>query len=61
MPPVDPDRRACAAELHAAGREHDARHADRSARSRNVEPETARMLDQALLPIGAGVRLVVPA
>jgi predicted O-methyltransferase YrrM len=44
MPPVDPDRRAFAAELYAAGREHDARRADRLARWRNVEPETAGML-----------------
>jgi predicted O-methyltransferase YrrM len=44
MPPVDPDRRAFTAELYAAGREHDARHADRVARWRNVEPETAEML-----------------
>jgi len=44
MPPVDADRRAFAAELYAAGREHDARHADRLARWRNVEPETAEML-----------------
>jgi predicted O-methyltransferase YrrM len=41
---VDADRRAFAAELYAAGREHDARHADRLARWRNVEPETAAML-----------------
>jgi predicted O-methyltransferase YrrM len=41
---VDPDRRAFAAELYAAGREHDAHHADRLARWRNVEPETAEML-----------------
>jgi predicted O-methyltransferase YrrM len=41
---VDPDRRAFAADLYAAGREHDARHADRLARWRNVEPETAEML-----------------
>jgi predicted O-methyltransferase YrrM len=41
---VDPDRRAFAADLYAAGREHDARHADRLARRRNVEPETAEML-----------------
>jgi predicted O-methyltransferase YrrM len=45
MPPVDdPDRRAFADELYAAGRDHDARHADRLARWRNVEPETAEML-----------------
>src|SRR3954452_1678727 len=45
MPPVnDPQRRALAAELYAAGRKHDARHADRLARWRNVEPETAEFL-----------------
>jgi predicted O-methyltransferase YrrM len=41
---VDADRRAYADSLYAAGREHDARHADRLARWRNVEPETAAML-----------------
>jgi predicted O-methyltransferase YrrM len=40
----DPRRRALADELYAAGRDHDARHADRLARWRNVEPETAAML-----------------
>jgi predicted O-methyltransferase YrrM len=40
----DPARRAFADDLYAAGREHDARHADRLARWRNVEPETAEML-----------------
>src|SRR3954453_11901420 len=40
----DPVRRAFAARLYAAGREHDARHADRLARWRNVEPETAELL-----------------
>jgi predicted O-methyltransferase YrrM len=40
----DAERRAFAAELYAAGREHDARHADRLARWRNVEPETAELL-----------------
>jgi predicted O-methyltransferase YrrM len=40
----DPRRRALAGELYAAGRDHDARHADRLARWRNVEPETAEML-----------------
>jgi predicted O-methyltransferase YrrM len=44
MRAVDPDRRAFAADLYAAGLEHDARHADRLARRRNVEPETAEML-----------------
>ena len=41
----DPVRRAFADALYAAGREHDARHADRLARWRNVEPETAAMLN----------------
>jgi predicted O-methyltransferase YrrM len=40
----DADRRTFAAELHAAGRAHDARQADRLARWRNVEPETAELL-----------------
>jgi predicted O-methyltransferase YrrM len=40
----DPARRAFAADLYAAGRDHDAHHADRLARWRNVEPETAEML-----------------
>jgi len=40
----DPARRAFAADLYAAGREHDERHADRLARWRNVEPETAELL-----------------
>jgi predicted O-methyltransferase YrrM len=40
----DPARRALAEELYAAGHAHDARHADRLARWRNVEPETAEML-----------------
>jgi predicted O-methyltransferase YrrM len=45
MPVVDDrERRAFADELYAAGRDHDARHADRLARWRNVEPETAELL-----------------
>jgi predicted O-methyltransferase YrrM len=40
----DPARRAFAQRLYAAGREHDARHEDRLARWRNVEPETAGLL-----------------
>ena len=40
----DPARRALADELYAAGRDHDARQADRLARWRNVEPETAAFL-----------------
>jgi predicted O-methyltransferase YrrM len=31
-------------DLHAKGREHDARQADRLDRLRNVEPDTARLL-----------------
>jgi predicted O-methyltransferase YrrM len=42
---IDVERRAFADELYAAGRDHDARHADRLARWRNVEPETAQMLN----------------
>jgi predicted O-methyltransferase YrrM len=38
------ERRAFAAQLYAAGREHDARQTDRLARRRNVEPETAALL-----------------
>jgi predicted O-methyltransferase YrrM len=41
---VDAERRAFAARLYAAGREHDAGRDDRLARWRNVEPETAEML-----------------
>jgi predicted O-methyltransferase YrrM len=41
----DPVRRAFADKLYAAGRHHDARHADRLARWRNVEPETAALLN----------------
>jgi predicted O-methyltransferase YrrM len=56
----DPKRRAFADKLYAAGREHDAAHADRLARWRNVEPETAAMLNvlaraknaQSVLEIG---------
>ena len=40
----DAGRRAFAAELYAAGREHDARQPVGVARWRNVEPETAEML-----------------
>jgi predicted O-methyltransferase YrrM len=44
-------------ELYAAGREHDARQADRLARLRNLEPETARLL--ALLIRATGARRVL--
>ena len=41
---VNAARRAVAAEVLAAGREHDAAQSDRLARFRNVEPETAEFL-----------------
>jgi predicted O-methyltransferase YrrM len=44
-------------ELHAAGQAHDAAQADRLARLRNLEPETARLL--ALLVRAAGARRVL--
>jgi predicted O-methyltransferase YrrM len=45
MAPVkDPARRALAQRLYEEGRAHDARHPDRLARWRNVEPETAALL-----------------
>jgi predicted O-methyltransferase YrrM len=40
----DPERRAFAHALYAAGREHDDKQPDRLARWRNVEPETAELL-----------------
>jgi predicted O-methyltransferase YrrM len=40
-------------ELHAAGREHDARQDDRPARLRNLEPETARLLALLVRATGA--------
>jgi len=40
----DPERRAFARALYAAGREHDEGECDRLARWRNVEPETAELL-----------------
>jgi predicted O-methyltransferase YrrM len=40
----DPERRAFAHSLYAAGREHDGQQPDRLARWRNVEPETAELL-----------------
>jgi predicted O-methyltransferase YrrM len=49
----DRERRALAADLYAAGREHDAQHADRLARWRNVEPETAAMLNVLVRAKGA--------
>src|SRR6185437_11649282 len=43
-PGVNPQRRAVADEVLAAGRAHDAAQSDRLARFRNVEPETAELL-----------------
>jgi predicted O-methyltransferase YrrM len=54
---VRPERRAYVDELYAAGCEHDARHADRLQRLRNVEPETAAML--AVLVHATGARDVL--
>jgi predicted O-methyltransferase YrrM len=41
---VNTERRSIAAEVFAAGREYDSRQADRLARYRNLEPETAELL-----------------
>jgi predicted O-methyltransferase YrrM len=41
---MDPERRAIAAEVFAAGRDYDAGQPDRLRRLRNVEPETAELL-----------------
>jgi predicted O-methyltransferase YrrM len=41
---VNPERRAIAAEVFAAGREHDAAQSDRLERYRNLEPETGELL-----------------
>ena len=57
---MNAERRALAAEILAAAREHDAAQADRLARFRNVEPESAELLGglvratraQRLLEIG---------
>jgi predicted O-methyltransferase YrrM len=46
-------RRAFLDELYAHGREHDAQHADRLARLRNVEPETAELLGVLVRALGA--------
>jgi predicted O-methyltransferase YrrM len=50
---VNEARRAFVDELYAHGREHDARHADRLARLRNVEPETAELLGVLVRALGA--------
>ena len=46
-------RRALAYELYASGRVHDAAQADRLARWRNVEPETAQLLGVLVRAMGA--------
>jgi predicted O-methyltransferase YrrM len=46
-------RRALADELYASGRVHDAAQADRPARWRNVEPETAELLGVLVRAMGA--------
>jgi predicted O-methyltransferase YrrM len=50
---VNAERRAFAAALYEAGRGHDAAQADRLARWRNVEPETAELLGVLVRAIGA--------
>jgi predicted O-methyltransferase YrrM len=50
---VNARRRALAESLHAASREHDERQADRLARWRNVEPETASLLGVLVRAMGA--------
>jgi predicted O-methyltransferase YrrM len=50
---MNADRRAFLDELYARGREHDARHEDRLARLRNVEPETAELLGVLVRALGA--------
>ena len=50
---MNAERRAYAAALYAAGREHDAGQADRLLRWRNVEPATAAMLGVLARAMGA--------
>src|SRR5947199_41862 len=50
---MKPTRRRLARELYAASREHDAAQADRLARFRNVEPETAELLAVLIRATGA--------
>jgi predicted O-methyltransferase YrrM len=50
---VNPRRRALADWLYAASREHDDAEADRLARWRNVEPETAQLLAVLVRAMGA--------
>jgi predicted O-methyltransferase YrrM len=50
---MDETRRRLAADLYALSREHDAAQADRLARYRNVEPDTAELLGVLLRATGA--------
>jgi predicted O-methyltransferase YrrM len=50
---MDDARRRLADRLYAASREHDAAQADRLARFRNVEPETAELLGVLIRAMGA--------
>jgi predicted O-methyltransferase YrrM len=50
---VDATRRRLVDELYAASRKHDAAQADRLARFRNVEPETAELLGVLIRAVGA--------
>lgn len=50
---MDATRRRLADELYAVSREHDAAQADRLARFRNVEPETAELLGVLIRAAGA--------
>jgi predicted O-methyltransferase YrrM len=50
---MDADRRRVADELYRVSREHDAARADRVARFRNVEPETAELLGVLIRAAGA--------
>jgi predicted O-methyltransferase YrrM len=50
---MDSTRRRLADQLYAASREHDAAQADRLARFRNVEPETAELLGVLIRAVGA--------
>jgi predicted O-methyltransferase YrrM len=50
---MDPALTELLARLYAEGREHDAAHADRLARRRNLEPDTARLLALLVRATGA--------
>ena len=56
---MDSSRRAIAAEILAAAREHDERQADRLDRFRNVEPQTAELLNVLARATRAGAILEI--